>query len=399
MQTTTVENSLPYFPVEEEIAARIERIQGALRSGEAVLVASNTNVFYTAGRFFRGYTYIHPGYAPVYFVIRPTCLSGKSVVSIRKPEQIMAMLAQRGYPVPERIGLELGMLTYAEVERLKKCFSGCELFDATQTLRECRMVKSSYEIEQMRFDGKRQAAAYAKVPSIYRPGMTDLEFQIEIERLLRLEGALGRSRVAGSLMEINMGSVVAGDNADVAGPYEFTMGGAGVDVSLPVGANGTRLENGMAVMVDMNGCFNGYQTDMTRVWSIGKPSPLALKAHECSIKIMRHLERMALPGVEVAEMYSQALAIVEENGLKEYFMGYSQQAGFIGHGIGIELNEQPAITQKAKTILREGMTLAIEPKFVIPGVGAVGIENTYVVRNDGLENLTQLDEELRRIDS
>lgn len=154
---------------------------------------------------------------------------------------------------------------------------------------------------------------------------------------------------------------------------------------------------GETVMVDVNGCFNGYQTDMTRVWSIGEPSPLALKAHECSRRILRSLEQLGHPGTEVAELYRRAEAIVAEEGLQPYFMGHRQHAPFIGHGVGIELNETPPVTGRSRELLRENMTLALEPKFVIPGVGAVGVENTYVVRPDGLENITAFDEDLRNL--
>ena len=73
-------------------------------------------------------------------------------------------------------------------------------------------------------------------------------------------------------------------------------------------------------------------------------------------------------------------------------MGHRQQAGFVGHGIGIEINEMPVLAPRSKEILAEGMVFALEPKFVIPGVGAVGIENSFAVTAGGLEKLTPMDE-------
>ena len=110
------------------------------------------------------------------------------------------------------------------------------------------MVKTQWELDCMRYDGLRQASAYRRFSKCYREDMTDVEFQIEIERLLRLEGCLGYIRTSGSQMEINMGSVIAGDNADAPSPYDFTMGGAGVDPSLPVGANGAIMHPGETVI-------------------------------------------------------------------------------------------------------------------------------------------------------
>lgn len=91
------------------------------------------------------------------------------------------------------------------------------------------------------------------------------------------------------------------------------------------------------------------------------------------------------------------MKIVEEDGLEKYFTGHTQQVGFIGHGVGIELNEQPAITPRSKDTLLEDMTLAIEPKFVIPEIGAVGVENTYVVAPDGLQSITPFPEEIQEL--
>ena len=87
----------------------------------------------------------------------------------------------------------------------------------------------------------------------------------------------------------------------------------------------------------------------------------------------------------------------KEAGLEEYFMGLKQKAGFIGHGVGIEVNEMPVIAPRSRDILEAGNVIALEPKFVIPSVGAVGIENTYVVRDNGLECLTNAPEEIAEL--
>lgn len=135
-------------------------------------------------------------------------------------------------------------------------------------------------------------------------------------------------------------------------------------------------------------------TDMTRVFKLENVEDLALKAHQCSIDICRELSAMALPGVAASELYNRAMAMVKERGLEAYFMGYSQKAGFIGHGVGIEINDLPVIAPKSRDVLEENNVIALEPKFVIPHVGAVGIENTYIVRKDGLERITNAPEEI-----
>ncbi len=381
----------------EELAKHFAKILQVMDKHEVdtLLVASNANIYYCSMRFFRGYVLLSKGKAPVWFVIRPTNVKPENdIIRIRKPEDIPAWMENNGYPSPSVFGLEKDDLTYSEICRLKKLFPDASLGDASKILREARMTKTDWELNEMRKDGIHHCAAYKRFTGVYREDMTDVEFQIELERILRIEGALGYSRTSGNLMEINLGSVINGDNADNPTPYDFSMGGAGVHPSLPVGANGTIMKPGTSVMVDMSGAFNGYQTDMTRVWRIGEVSGTAYKAHECSRHILRRLEEIGKPGVSCAELYEVAIQIAREEGLEDYFMGHRQKAPFIGHGVGIQLNEMPVLTPRSRDILQEGMTLAIEPKFVIPGVGAVGVENTYVVRSNGLENLTPYPEEM-----
>ena len=381
--------------MEAEVKLHIEKIQKELDENSALLVAGNVNVFYSTGRFFRGYVWIPKEGNPLYFVIKPENFKEeKNVFFVRKPEQIPDIINSLNINPTQRIGLEEDILTYSDSLRLMKIFPEAGFFNGTPALRKARMVKTPYEIEQMRIDGLKHAAVYSKISSLYRPGMTDVLLQIEIEKELRLAGCLGYARVAGNLMEINLGSVLAGDNADNPSPYEFAMGGAGVDPSLPGGANGTPILKGQTVMIDMNGAFNAYQTDMTRVWCPGPPPEIAVKAQQCSIDILRKLEEFTVPGTKVCDMYLLALDMAEKAGLKEFFMGHSQQSKFIGHGVGIELNEQPPVTPRNTVEIQEGMTFALEPKFVIPGVGAAGVENTYVVGKKGLECLTNLEERI-----
>lgn len=393
------ENKALIIPeLREEVKVRLGKLVEPMQSAgiDAMLIGSNANIYYTAGRFFRGYVYVTSAGEAIYFVIRPNSFEeADDVVMIRKPEMIPDMLRAKGLPIPSVLGLELDVMSWSDISRLGKVFPEAEVRNASPLLRGARQVKTPFEIKLMKEDGLHQAQVYGKITGLYRRDMTDVEFQIEIERILRLEGSLGFLRVSGQLMEINMGSVISGDNADAPSPYDFAMGGNGVNPALPGGADGRIMRVGETVMVDVNGCFNGYQTDMTRVWRLGEVPELAVKAHDCSRRILHSLEEIARPGMEVCELFRRAEAIVAEEGLEAYFMGHRQQAAFIGHGVGIELNETPAITPRCKDLLKENMTLAIEPKFVIPGVGAVGIENTYVVRPDGLECITVFPEEMQ----
>lgn len=366
----------------------------ARQQADALLVTTNVNLYYVSGRVFAGMAYIPNEGEPLFFVRRPVGLKGENVLYIRKPEEMSDRLRERGSALPRKLLLETDSIPMSEYLRYEKIFSPEQTGNGTRLLRSVRSVKTPFELGRLRLSGRLHAEVYRRIPELFRPGMTDLELSVEIERESRLKGSRGIFRIFGQSMEIFGGSVLAGDNADTPSPYDFALGGGGLDTSLPVGANGTVLSDGMSVMVDMGGNFTGYMTDMTRVFSIGKLPDLAYRAHDTSLEIQRRIAEAAQPGTPTSELYAIAVHTAAEAGLSEYFMGHRQQAGFVGHGIGIEINEMPVLAPRSKEILAEGMVFALEPKFVIPGVGAVGIENSFAVTAGGLEKLTPMDEEI-----
>lgn len=381
----------------DDVAQMHARVRSGMAAAgmDSLLVSDNANIFYLTGRIFDGYIYFAPDGSVTYFVRRPSILEGDSVVSIRKPEDIPALLERFSIAMPgNTIGLEMDEASYSLVKRLEAALHAPAIANADAVMREARAVKTPEEIRLITECGEKHERVYRQIPRLYRPGMTDIELQIEIERATRLEGGMGQMRVTGQDMEINMGSVLAGANADAPSPYDFALGGAGASPALPVGADGTVLRPGMAVMVDTNGDFNGYMTDMTRTFSIGELPAEAMTAHQLSRDICRAIERMALPGVACSDLYDKALKMVTDAGMQHIFMGRTSQAGFVGHGVGITINELPVLSPRSKNIIQAGNVIAVEPKFVIKDVGAVGVENTYVVTANGLHCLTNAPEEI-----
>ena len=391
-----------YNPVfASEALARKEKIQAALRRlpADALLLADNANLYYTSSRVFCGYTYVPAEGDMIYFVRRPVGFAGDNVVYIRKPEQIIEEMQKRGLPLPQTLLVEGDSLSYNEYTRLASAFPSSRILPGgTALIRQVRAVKTPFEIGMIRQSAASHDMLYRHIPKLYTPGMTDLEFSIEIERAARQHGSLGIFRIFGRSMEIFMGNVLAGENADTPTPYDFAMGGAGLDDSLPIGCNGTTIHPGQTVMVDVNGNFTGYMTDLSRVYSLGEIPEKARHAHAVSLEIEQAVMSMARPGVAASELYDKALAIARDRKVEDYFMGHRQKAGFVGHGVGIEINEQPVLAPRSRDVLEAGMVFALEPKFVIPGVGPVGIENTFLVTDDGVERLTNCEEEIRSLD-
>lgn len=383
-----------------ELRIRWKKIQDAMKEQgtEALILTSSVNLYYASGRVFNGIVYFTQTHDPVFFVRRPVGLDADLLYYIRKPEEVVSRLDALEMFPGSNIALEADSLSFTDYNRLASLFPEIEKRNATPLIREVRAVKTDYEIEKMKESGRKHDAMYAHVNAVFEEGMTDAEMSNELEYIGRQLGNLGIFRIFGSSMETYAGSVLAGDNADNPSPYDFSMGGEGLDPSLPMGANGTVLRPGMSLMIDLGGNFNGYMTDMSRTFAIHKiNNPLAIEAHRLSIAIQEAIKKVAKPGVTVKELYTLALEMVKEKKLEAYFMGHNQQAAFIGHGVGIEINELPVLAPRSPHVLKVGMTFALEPKFVIPGVGAVGVENTFVVHADGVEQLTNFPEELQEL--
>lgn len=383
-------NKLPLY----EADSRLKRVQQTITEMEAdaCIITSSVNQYWLCGFIFDGFMFLFPEGDPILFVKRPSNIVDERAKQIRKPEQIPDMLREIGISLPKRILVEADQLSFSAATRLQAALGMPETKNISGEVRKIRSVKSEYELEQMRESARIHAYVYELIPSLYREGMTDLELQIEIERQMRLHGSVGIFRSFGENMDIFMGSMLAGDNAQTASPYDYALGGAGISPLLPLGANGTLLLPGTTLMVDMAGNYRPWMDDMTRTFAIEHTPDMAYKAHQVSIDIHNAIMKNFRAGALCSELYLLAEEIVNQNGLAPYFMGTIQQAQFIGHGVGLEINEPPVLTPRSREVLEPGIAFALEPKFVLPGIGAVGIENTYVVHESGFEKITLCEE-------
>lgn len=387
--------------LKKDIQNRITKLQSILKSMnvDACVVSTPVNVFYLSGIVYNGYLYVPQDGEVYHFVKRPISNQLENIVYIHKPELITQQLKEHNVSLPKSILLEKDTLSYNSLLRLSSSFQiDVDIVgDASYLLRRIRAEKTAFEIQQIKHCASVHTEVYKLIPSLYKVGMTDLQLQVEIERQMRLHGSLGIFRSYGENMDIFMGSLLVGGNAAVASPFDFALGGAGVNPLLPLGASGEKIEKGKTIMVDMAGNYSPWMTDMTRVYTLGDLPNLAFEAHQLSIDIHNKLMEVCKVGFSCAEMYNIAMDMVLKAGLEAYFMGTDLQAKFIGHGVGLEINELPVLTPRSKEVITENTVFAIEPKFVIPNVGAVGIENTYLMLSSGLEKLTILEEKIQQI--
>jgi Xaa-Pro dipeptidase len=292
--------------------------------------------------------------------------------------------------------MELDVVPVALFNRFQKIFDHCSFVDAAHLIRTVRAVKSDYEIEIMKDAALQEQKVYERAKEVIRVGMTDLELAAELEFCARKLGHQGISRMRGFNSELFFGHIFSGPDSAAPAFLDAPLGGLGLNPSIGQGASYKRIEKNEPITVDFAGAFDGYLVDQTRMFCIGGLSEELTRAYDDMLKIQERLKEIARPGVAWGEIYDDCYGLACDLGYKDHFMGSSgAQVSFIGHGIGVEVDEYPFIARGFKDqVLEEKMTFAFEPKAVFPGLGAVGIENTFWVAEDGLKHLTFSPQEL-----
>jgi len=383
-----------------ELTRRTTALQKLLQQKgvDGALILDNADLFYFAGTAHRAYLFIPAVGKPLLMVKRSfTRAQGESaledIISLANVKDMTKMLNEYGYNNITTLGLELDVLPAALYLLFQKLFEGARIVDISGLIRSVRMVKSSYELEVLRDAAQLNHTLFSRVKDYLKEGITELELAGQLEMVYRLAGHSGRVKMRGFDQEVYYGHVLSGTNGAIPSCMESPTGGLGVSISFPQGAGYKKIARDEPVMVDFVGVKDGYLADQTRIFCIGQLPDKLVHAHETALLIQEAVKRMAVPGALCEDIYRHAIHMAAESGYGEHFMGYSEPVPFIGHGIGIELNEWPVLAQGFKTPLKKDMVIALEPKFIFPE-GAVGIENTFVVGEKGLETLTMFNDNI-----
>ena len=386
-----------------ELEYRLRKLQGfmAAEGLDAVIIVQNADLFYFTGTIQSGNLYVPLAGEPVYMVrkdfARARMESGlKEVVPFGSMRDIPALLAEFGYPLPVRIGMELDVLPVNFFGRYHKVFPAAEFSDATPLIRKVRMIKSHYEIHAQQDAAHQVDKIYQRVREVIREGMTDIDLAAELEYVARREGHQGLVRMRSFNGEMMYAHVFSGSDTAVPAYLDTPLGGMGPNPCFGQGAGWKRIERNEPVIVDFAGSYDGYLVDQTRIFALGGLSDRLLKGYDDMLRIQERMKAVVTPGMPWGQLYDECHVLAVEMGYADSFMGAKgAQVSFIGHGLGLEIDEYPFIARGFDDMLFEaGMVFAFEPKVVFPGEGAVGIENTFYLTESGLKTLTYSSEEL-----
>ncbi len=386
-----------------ELSARYQALQGKLLAADfdAALLVQNSDLFYFTGSIQQGVFYLPAEGEPVYLVRRDYGRARMecglpNVQPLKGLRELPEQLAELGYSKPSRLALELDVLPAQQYLRFQKIFPAAALVDASPAIRSVRAVKSEYEIGIMKDCALIMERIYQHAKSVIAVGKTDLDVSAELEHFARQAGHQGLIRFRGFNAELFYGHVFSGTDTAAPAHLDAPLGGLGVNPAVGQGASYKKIKASEPIIIDFIAAYEGYLVDQTRTLSIG-PLPEKLRqAYYAMVKIQEKLFAIAKPGISWGEVYRQCHELALALGYGDNFMGAGgAQVSFIGHGIGIEVDEYPFIARGFdEQLLQENMTFAFEPKAVFPGLGAVGLENTWRVTADGLKRLTYSDESL-----
>ena len=282
--------------------------------------------------------------------------------------------------------LETETVTLGIMERLKKYFIFDKVSPLDMVVLSLRAVKSPYEMEWIERSGKQHQYLLENiVPSLLEEGITEAEFVGKLYHKMIELGYHGVSRFSMFQTEMVVGQVGFGESSLYPTSFDGPGGAYGMCSAVPfVGSRERKLKKGDLVFVDIGFGMNGYHSDKTQVFFFGaKPPQEVIDTHRACIDIQTRIAQLLKPGAVPAKIYDTVMSDLRED-FKLNFMGFgSRQVQFLGHGIGLHIDELPVIAEGFDTPLEENIVIALEPKKGIAGVGMVGVEDTYVVTPDG----------------
>ncbi len=388
------------LPSADELRSRTCRLQEHLRRAGigAALLAQNVDRYYFSGTMQAGFVVVPAAGDPLVLVRRdPERAASESplpVEALASVRDLPGRIQARWGEVPSPLGLETDVLPWDQVRRLQALFEGVEFRPAGDAVLRTRALKSPFEVAQIRAAGERVAAVLAEVPRWLRPGVRELELSARLEFELRQRGHGGVVRMRGFNQEIFYGHVMGGATAAEVSFLDAPTGGRGLAPALPQGPSARPLHAGEPVVVDLVGSHGGYLSDQTRVFCLGEPSRDLRRVYEAACGVQEAVEAAARPGVPASQLYRVALDAAAATPFGGHFLGERHKVSFVGHGLGLELDEYPFLARGFDLPLEEGMVFALEPKFILEGRAAVGVEDTYLVTATGVERLTTASRDL-----
>lgn len=389
-------------PTKQEIMCRIKRLFDEVnRQGtnwDAVFLVDKINQYYLTGTMQDGVFVLRRDGSYAYFVRRSfdrarlECMID-NLYPMGSYRDVASVLGNGIH----NIYLETEVITYGLLERIKKYFAIEKIQSIHKIISGVRAVKSDYELSCMIESGRQHQYLLENiVPALLKEGMNEAELTGEIYSQMIKLGYHGVSRFSMFQTEIVVGQLGFSENAVYPAYFDGPGGMKGMSPAAPiVGDRRRTLKKGDLVFVDIGYGVWGYHTDRTQIYSFGaNPADELVEIHRQCIHIQKKTAACLMPGNIPSEIYHTVMRDLEPEFLENFMGTQNSRVKFLGHGVGLQIDEFPVIANGFDDPLQANMTLAIEPKKSISGVGILGVEDTYIVTKDGGKCITNGEKEI-----
>jgi Xaa-Pro dipeptidase len=384
---------------QSEITRRISGFQKKIEELNlgAALIHQDVDLFYFSGTMANGFLFI-PAEGDPLLLVKKYIPRARAESPLERIEPLPAAgrlaetLRYHEIGIPERLGLEMDVLPASTYRFLEEQLQWKAAVDIGPFIRRLRAIKSPFEITQMRMAGDIGRQVYQALPEMVKPGLTEIALAGMMNAKAMALGNLNLLRARGVNNTAFNWHVISGASGTYLSGNDAPFAGLGLGPAFPLGASLKTIKSGEPLLVDFGTCWNGYQADQTRMFAIGRPDPEVIRAYEALREIEAVLLEALRPGFAAEDLYHTACRQAGRLGYRDFFLGPAgQQVKYVGHGVGLEIDEFPFLAAGHRYPLEAGMTVALELKIVL-GKGAVGLENTVAVTTSGSEKLTPADE-------
>ena len=385
-----------YRPSAQELMNRIQSLQEKIReqqpSLDTVLIFGRISQYYLTGTYQDAIFVIRRDAEPILFV-RKSYTRASLECPLNIVKQIRSFRDLLNY-LPDdlgAVGMDTQQVIYAKIAGLQKYFSISSVQSIDQLILQVRSVKSESELSIIKEAGKRQGVLMTQIiPALLYEGMSEAQLMADIYTEMVRMGHHGVSRFSMHQVDFSVGQIGFGENTLYATFFDGPGGMRGLSPAVPVtGSQERRLQKGDLVYADIAFGIDGYHTDKTQVYSFGStPAPVVQDVHTACRLVLEQTAALLKPGAVPSEIYQQVLDKLPAV-LSDHFMGYyDDPVRFLGHGVGLNVDETPVIARGFSEPIEAGMVIAIEPKCGVTGHGMTGVEETYLILPDGVRCLT-----------
>ncbi|MGB1632213.1 MAG: M24 family metallopeptidase [Candidatus Poseidoniaceae archaeon] len=388
-----------------ELESRLERLARALRVAAlpGALIQHPVDLYYFAGGRQDGSFFVPAegteGDGPIFFVRRSLERARFEAGGDNAPfqletfprlSQFAEVLKSRG--VSGAPGLQYGELPASFAQRFVSALSSLgDCKDVTNIVHRIREVKSPWEQEQMDYGAKVQTQMFEAVSQLGREGISELDLVAAAESVSRSEGFGGQVQMRRFPLECNRGVIVSGRAGGVPSFFDSAVGGAGPHPLAGMGSGFNKIKPHEPVLVDLVHVHRGYVVDMTRMFSLGSLSEEWHQRLDDMIAVKDTVVNVLNNGGHCSQAWIEGQALAHELGHEQHLMGMQpDQSKFLGHSVGLQLDESPVVAAGFDRPLPIGGTMAIEPKLVY-AEGSIGSEDTWIRDEEGMRAVTAND--------